>query len=70
MWSCSCGHRWHTFDTAGKCPSCGLQWEYTDCLMIHGGCPSTSKHLDWYRDLNGWLASALDETTKREKPVD
>ncbi len=43
-WSCSCDHVWNTFETAGECPSCDLQWEDTQCPK----CNSWSKHEDWY----------------------
>ncbi|WP_345109095.1 hypothetical protein [Hymenobacter algoricola] len=44
-WQCSCGHAWHTFDTAGRCPRCRHQWLTTQCLR----CGCTSPHSDWYR---------------------
>lgn len=43
-WQCSCFHRWNTFDTAGRCPACGLQWRETACPA----CSQWSLHLDWY----------------------
>jgi hypothetical protein len=43
-WSCKCGHRWNTFETGGRCPSCGYQWEVTGCLR----CGRSSPHSDWY----------------------
>jgi hypothetical protein len=45
-WVCACGHRWNTFDTGGRCPSCDKQWETTACLS----CKVTSAHDDWYLD--------------------
>ena len=45
-WSCTCLHHWNTFDTAGRCPACGVQWEDTMCLACH----RWSKHLAWYVD--------------------
>lgn len=45
-WACACGHRWNTFDTAGRCPSCDKQWETTACLS----CKVSSAHDDWYVD--------------------
>ena len=44
MWSCACGHEWHTFDTGGVCPSCVRQWPSTQCLS----CSGWSAHSDWY----------------------
>jgi hypothetical protein len=44
-WQCTCGQQWHTFDTAGKCPSCQYQWSDTTCLHCH----CVSRHADWYR---------------------
>ena len=47
-WSCDtngCGHRsWDTFETRGKCPGCGKQWETTQCPA----CGEWSPHKDWY----------------------
>lgn len=48
-WQCRCGHVWNTFDTHGRCPSCGLVWRDTQCLA----CIRFSKHHDWYHDLPG-----------------
>ena len=42
-----CGHAWNTFDTRGKCPSCGYQWRNTSCLA----CGAWSRHEDWYEPL-------------------
>ena len=39
-----CGTSWNTFNTRGKCPGCGHQWEYTACLRCNGW----SLHQDWY----------------------
>lgn len=47
LWGCDCGHAWNTFDTAGRCPSCGVVWRDTECLS----CFYWSKHHDWYHDL-------------------
>lgn len=44
LWSCECGHVWHTFDTGGVCPGCIKQWESTQCLE----CKGWSAHSDWY----------------------
>lgn len=35
LWTCSCGHRWHTFDTKGICPKCKKDWQTTTCLACH-----------------------------------
>ncbi len=60
QWSCTCGHSWHTFDTAGRCPSCAKQWEETCCHPPEaGGCGLWSQHLDWYRNLDGWLLEEI-----------
>jgi hypothetical protein len=39
-----CGAVWNTFETAGRCPSCSYQWQYTACLHCHTWAP----HEDWY----------------------
>ena len=57
QWMCTCGHTWNTFDTGGKCPSCGIQWKDTCCLSCHQWSP----HLDWYRNLGDWLVEDLAE---------
>jgi hypothetical protein len=44
LWSCDCGHSWHTFDTGGVCPACLKQWSITQCLS----CLAWSAHSDWY----------------------
>jgi len=43
-WMCHCGHTWNTFDTRGKCPGCGHQWNQTMCLA----CFEWSEHEAWY----------------------
>ena len=45
-WVCDCGHVWDTFQTRGRCPRCGYQWEETECLV----CWEMSPHEDWYGD--------------------
>ncbi len=45
-WACTCGHRWNTFDTGARCPSCDKHWKTTTCLS----CKATSPHDDWYVD--------------------
>lgn len=47
MWYCTCGHNWNTFDTAGRCPQCTMQWKETQCHRCH----TFSPHLDWYQGL-------------------
>ena len=60
-WMCTCGHNWNTFDTAGRCPACGKQWEHTQCIPPAGGCPEWSPHLDWYKGLDDWLRAELEK---------
>lgn len=45
-WMCGedCLHSWNTFDTAGVCPACHKQWEWTACLR----CSQWSRHSEWY----------------------
>jgi hypothetical protein len=43
-WSCECGCAWNTFETAGRCPACAVQWRHTQCLR----CTRWSRHEDWY----------------------
>jgi hypothetical protein len=43
-WGCRCGHRWNTFQTAGRCPSCHFQWAATLCHR----CGEVSPHVAWY----------------------
>jgi hypothetical protein len=47
-WECepSCGCVWNTFDTCGVCPSCGKNWENTQCL----DCGCWSPHAEWYHE--------------------
>lgn len=67
-WTCSCGHAWHTFDTAGRCPSCKKQWNETQCLgPAVGGCGAWSPHLDWYRNLDDWLREEIEKIRVRVK---
>ena len=44
LWGCFCETAFHTFDTRGRCPGCGEQWDHTQCLS----CLEWSPHLDWY----------------------
>ena len=59
-WSCTCGHVWNTFATAGRCPSCNKQWKHTQCIRHQGGCNEFSPHLDWYKGLDDWLRKELE----------
>ncbi|MCB0594894.1 MAG: hypothetical protein H6557_22640 [Lewinellaceae bacterium] len=68
-WSCTCGHVWDTFATAGRCPACNKQWKHTQCIGYKGGCNQFSLHLDWYKGLDGWLErelEAIEKTTNRQ----
>ncbi|MEB2778371.1 DUF4272 domain-containing protein [Algoriphagus sp. D3-2-R+10] len=44
-WACSCGHKWDTFKTKGKCPKCNTQWKDTWCPA----CGKSKPHSDWYK---------------------
>jgi predicted amidophosphoribosyltransferase len=50
-WRCDpgCGHAWNTFETRGRCPSCGKQWRETACFQ----CNAWSPHDDWYEQAHG-----------------
>jgi hypothetical protein len=48
-WSCTCGCAWNTFTTFGKCPTCGREWNQTQCLS----CARWSPHQDWYHEMQG-----------------
>ena len=41
-----CGTAWNTFETAGLCPGCAHQWQWTSCLA----CGQWSPHSSWYAD--------------------
>jgi hypothetical protein len=45
VWLCDCGHEWHTFDSAGRCPACHKTHETTSCHA----CIQESEHDAWYR---------------------
>ena len=48
-WVCDvCNTRWNTFNTFGKCPTCGKIYEETACFKHKGGCGLWSPHADWY----------------------
>lgn len=69
-WACSdCGTAWDTFSTAARCPGCGRQYKYTQCIGFAGGCDQSSLHLDWYKDLDDLLVEELEEM-KEEVFVD
>jgi predicted amidophosphoribosyltransferase len=46
VWTCTCGHQWHTFNTHGVCPACGKTWTATQCPL----CGAWSDHEDWYHE--------------------
>lgn len=60
-WQCSCGYCWDTFSTGGRCPSCKLVWEKTQCIDDAGGCNAWSRHLDWYHGLEDIVQSVKEE---------
>ena len=51
-WECHCGHVWNTFETAGRCPECHFQHNYSQCVAHAGGCTHYSLLLDWYHGLD------------------
>jgi hypothetical protein len=51
-WQCQCGHQFDTFATAGRCPSCSKEWEYTQCVDFAGGCNDFAPHMEWYQGLD------------------
>jgi hypothetical protein len=58
QWECSCRHAWHTFDTHGRCPRCGIVWRDTQCPACH----IWSRHHDWYHNLPSVDVDAIVET--------
>lgn len=46
IWKCFCGESFNHFKNIGKCPSCGYNHEFTECLQQD--CKTISLHLDWY----------------------
>jgi hypothetical protein len=49
VWVCDvCGTRWNTFETHGKCPTCGKIYIDTECSRAKGGCGEMSLNADWY----------------------
>ena len=69
VWQCGCGTLWNTFDTAGKCPSCGKVWANTQCQhpVFSGGCGRWSYHLDWYRNLDEEMRKEIERILNSEK---
>jgi len=60
-WQCSYCHTvWNTFDTAARCPGCGYQYKYTQCIEHMGGCPAESLHIDWYHGLDKIVEDAFE----------
>jgi hypothetical protein len=59
-WECHCGHVWNTFETAGRCPSCHFQHNYTQCVAHAGGCTTYSLHVDWYQGLEEMVESLVE----------
>ena len=67
---CHCGHVWDVFFTGGRCPACFYQWEKIRCCATEEGCGSWFPYLDWYGDLEAWLATelaALNEALKQQE---
>lgn len=59
-WQCTCGHQWNTFNTGGKCPSCGFVWKDTQCLRF--SCLSWSPHIDWYKNLQSEMVKEAEKS--------
>jgi hypothetical protein len=64
-WECHCGHVWNTFETAGRCPECSFQHNYTQCVQYAGGCNHFSVHLDWYQGLEEMVGNLVQATKPR-----
>ncbi len=65
-WVCTCGHEWDTFSTGGRCPSCGKQWDDTQCVEKSiGGCQQFSPHLDWYENLDTVVDEIFEELKEK-----
>jgi hypothetical protein len=43
-WICKCDHVWNTFETAGRCPSCHVNWVSVVCPC----CSELSDRQRWY----------------------
>jgi hypothetical protein len=65
-WQCQCGHTWNTFETAGRCPKCHYEHEYTACVPFAGGCEAISPHLDWYDGLDKIIEELIEEVFEGE----
>jgi hypothetical protein len=68
-WKCACGQTWNTFETKGKCPNCGKQWQDTHCP----GCGDPSKHETWYHIFTEEEKSAVvnrAELTRRKEIIE
>ena len=65
-WVCTCGFKWNTFDTAGKCPNCSKVWKDTQCPGVFGGCSKWSKHIDWYRNLGDEMRKEIEKILNEE----
>ncbi|MDP9081733.1 MAG: DUF4272 domain-containing protein [Bacteroidota bacterium] len=68
-WKCTCGQAWNTFETKGKCPACGIQWQDTSCP----GCGQSSKHELWYTNQEKQQASIavnLPELQRRKQIIE
>lgn len=63
-WLCDeCNTSWNTFDTYGKCPSCGHVHRDTQCPP----CRVISPHVEWYVDLDNM---DLEEVLEKCKLLD
>ncbi|MBA2762226.1 MAG: hypothetical protein H0U39_09775 [Segetibacter sp.] len=60
-WQCTCGTVWDTFSTGARCPSCGIVWKDTQCIIEAGGCNKSSPHLDWYEGLEDIIKKLKEE---------
>ncbi len=67
FWECHCGHVWNTFETAGRCPICSFQHNYTQCVDYAGGCKTYSLHLDWYQGLDEAVVHLLEAVKPRTR---
>lgn len=61
-WQCDhCATQFDTFETTAICPGCKKQFKDTQCI----DCRKLSPHLDWYLNLDGWLAEQLANIRER-----
>lgn len=67
-WQCGCGHQFDAFVSAGTCPECGKDWEFTQCVDFAGGCNHVSPHLDWYGNLDK-IVEELKEVLREKVEV-